>query len=62
MDVTNEAVHTTDDKDIEDIEAINRDFIVIKRGFVNLHYYYIPVSMVKGWDGHIVWLKITEEE
>jgi hypothetical protein len=62
MDVTNESVHTSDDKDIGDIEAINRNFIVVKRGIVNVHYYYIPISKVEGWDGHVVWLKITEDE
>ena len=61
-DVTNESVHTTDHKDIGDIEAINRNSIVVKRGFVNVHYYYIPISEVEGWDGHVVWLKITEDE
>jgi hypothetical protein len=62
MDVTNESVHTSDDVDIGDIEAINRDFIVVKRGYVNVHYYYMPMSKVEGWDGHVVWLKITEDE
>lgn len=62
MDATNESVHTSDDVDIGDIEAINRDFIVVKRGFVHVHYYYIPMNKVEGWDGHVVWLKITEEE
>jgi len=62
MDVTNESVHTSDDHDIGDIEAINRDFIVVKRGFVNIHRYYIPMSKVEGWDGHVVWLKLTEDE
>ena len=62
QDVTNESVHTTDDKDIGDIEAINRDSIVVKRGFVKVHYYYIPISEVEGWDGHVVSLKITEDE
>ena len=31
MDVTNESVHTSDDVDIGDIEAINRNFLVVKR-------------------------------
>jgi hypothetical protein len=37
MDVTNETNHTSDDKDIGDIEAINQDYIFVKGGFVNLH-------------------------
>ena len=57
-----ESVYTSDDVDIGDIYAVSRDFIVIKRGFVNIHYYYIPVSKVEGWDGNVLWLKITEEE
>jgi hypothetical protein len=57
-----ESVHTSDDVDIGDIDAVSRDFIVVKRGFVNVHYYYIPISKVEGWDGHVLWLKITEEE
>ena len=58
----NESVHSTDDEDIGDIYAISRDFIVIKRGFVNVHYYYIPISKVEGWDGNVLWLKISENE
>jgi hypothetical protein len=61
-DLTQESVHTSDDIDIGDIEATNKETIVIKRGIINLHYYYIPVSKVEGWDEHIVWLTITEQE
>lgn len=62
IDLVNESVHTSDDIDIGDIEAVNKNFIVVKRGFVNIHYYYIPQSKVEGWDGYVLWLKITEEE
>jgi hypothetical protein len=49
VDLVNESVHTTDDIDIGDIDAVSRDFVVVKRGFVNVHYYYIPISKVEGW-------------
>ena len=62
MDVTNESVHTSDDVDVGDIEAINRDFLVVKKGFISVHYYYIPITRVEGWDGHVVWLKIPQQE
>jgi hypothetical protein len=42
MDLINESVHTSDDIDIGDIMAVSWDFVVVKRGFVNVHYYYIP--------------------
>jgi hypothetical protein len=27
-----------------------------------VHYYYIPITRVEGWDGHVVWLKLPHEE
>jgi hypothetical protein len=43
----NHSVHTVDDMDIGDIFAINRQFIVVVRGFLNIHYYYIQLNKVK---------------
>jgi len=31
IDLINESVHTSDDIDIGDIDAVSRDFIVVKR-------------------------------
>lgn len=62
VDLINESVHTSDDIDIGDIDAVSRDFVVVKRGFMNIHYYYIPISKVEGWDGNVLWLKIIEDE
>ncbi len=61
IDLINESVHTSDDVDIGDIDAVSWDFIVVKRGFVNIHYYYIPIGKVEGWDGHVLWLNVPEE-
>ena len=62
LDLINESIHTSDDIDIGDIDAVSRDFVVVKRGFVNVHYYYIPITKVEGWDSHVLWLRITENE
>jgi Zinc-finger of C2H2 type len=32
------------------------------RGLINIHYYYIPINKVEGWDGNVLWLKITENQ
>lgn len=58
----NESVHSSDDEDIGDIYAINKYFLVVKRGFVRVHYYYIPLEKVEGWDGHVLWLNIPKED
>ncbi|MGN6561015.1 MAG: C2H2-type zinc finger protein [Candidatus Nitrosocosmicus sp.] len=61
-DLINKSVHTSDDIDIGDIYAVNKDFVVVKRGYINIHYYYIPIFNVEGWDGKVVWLKVNEEK
>ena len=61
-DLINESVHTSDDIDIGDIDAVSRSFVVVKRGFVNVHYYYIPIHRVEGWDGNVLWLTMPEEK
>ena len=29
---------------------------------MNVHYYYIPITQVEGWDGKVLWLNISEEK
>ena len=60
-DLIDESVHTSDDIDIGDIEAVSKSFVVVKRGFINIHYYYIPMSRIEGWDNHVLWLNVSEE-
>jgi hypothetical protein len=60
--IINESAHTSDDIDIGDIDAINKNFVVIKRGFIHTHYYYIPINRIEGWDGRVLWLKLTESQ
>ena len=60
-ELINESVHTSDDIDIGDIYAVNKNFIVVKRGFINIHYYYIPMFHVEGWDGKVLWLKLDAD-
>jgi hypothetical protein len=57
-----ESIHSSDDIDIGDIDAVSRDFIVVKKRYVNVHYYYIPISKVEGWGSNVLWLKVTEDE
>ena len=52
----------SDDMDIGDIEATSKDTVVVKRGIINVHYYYLPVSLIEGSDEQAVWLTITEQE
>jgi hypothetical protein len=60
--VINESIHTSDDQDIGDVHRVSRHFKVVKRGIVNVHYYYIPVNKIEDWDGHILCLRISEDQ
>ena len=60
INLLNESVHTSDDIDIGDIYAVSRNIVVVLRGIINVHYYYIPINKVEGWDGNVLWLKIRE--
>jgi hypothetical protein len=61
INLINESVHTNDDIDIGDVYAVSRNFVVVMRGLINVHYYYIPKKNVEGWDGNVLWLKVTEK-
>lgn len=64
MDLTKQPVYVRKrkGKNIGDIEAINKDTIVVKTGIKNVRYCYIPMEKVEGWDGHSLYLYITEDE
>ncbi|HSF50615.1 MAG TPA: hypothetical protein VLA74_07640 [Nitrososphaeraceae archaeon] len=62
IDLLNESVHTSEDIDIGDIYAVSRNFVVVMRGLINVHYYYIPISKVEGWDDNVLWLNISENQ
>jgi hypothetical protein len=61
-DLISESVHTSEDQDIGDIEAINSNFIVVKGGLVDVHRYYVSLNKVEGWDGWAVLLKLPQEQ
>jgi hypothetical protein len=62
VQLINRSVHTSDDIDIGDIFAVNKNFVVVVRGYFNIHYYYIPITKVEGWDGNVLWLKVNEQQ
>lgn len=61
MDLTKQPVYVRKrkGKELGEIEAVNNNTIVIKKGG---KYYYIPVDNMEGWDGRAVYLTITDDE
>jgi hypothetical protein len=64
MDLTKQSVYVRKrkGKEIGEVEAVNKDTIVVKKGKRGGKYYYIPIDKLEGWDGHVVCLTITDDE
>lgn len=64
MDLTKQPVYVRKrrGKEIGEVEAVNKETIVVKKGLRNERYYYVPLDKVEGWDGHVVCLTMTEDE
>ena len=61
-DLIHESVHTRNDEQLGHVEAVSRNFLVVKKGLVKVKRFYVPLTQVQGWDGKAVWLKVTEQE
>jgi hypothetical protein len=64
MDLTKQSayVRKRKGKELGEVEAVNKETIVVKKGKRGGKYYYIPIDRVEGWDGHVVCLTITDDE
>jgi hypothetical protein len=64
MDLTKQSVYVRKrkGKEIGEVEAVNKNTIVVKKGKRSGKYYYVPIDKVEGWDGHVVCLTITDDE
>ena len=61
-EMSSQSAPTSDDADIGYLNAPSRDFVVVKRGYLNEHHYHIPMTKVEGWNGEVLWLRIPEEK
>ena len=64
IDLIGQPCRTSDNQELGLLEAISADFIVIRKVYlaIHFHYYYIPYDRVQGWDGGLIWLRISKAE
>jgi hypothetical protein len=62
VQLIDDRVYTLDDVGIGTIYAVNKDFIVVKNGIINSHFYYIPVDNIQKWNNGKLWLKTTKQD
>jgi hypothetical protein len=48
--------------DLGEVQDVGAAFIHSKKGIATKQEYYVPKSLVEGYDGITLWFKITENE
>lgn len=48
--------------DLGEVQEIGQEFVVTERGRVKKSKFYLPKQLVAGYDGEVLWFKITEDE
>jgi predicted DNA-binding ribbon-helix-helix protein len=61
-DLIDKSVHTKGGDLIGNVDSVHKDFVIVKRNVVNAIYYHIPKERFEQWDGHALWLNITEKQ
>lgn len=59
--LVNKSVHTSDGVYIGNVHRVSDGFVLVKREIVT-NYYNIPKNKFEHWDGHALWLNVTEHE
>ena len=61
-DVVKKEARGLDNADLGEVQGLEQDLIVTKRGLVKKHTYYFPQILVDRFDGQILFLKITDKD
>ena len=48
--------------DLGEVQEISGEYIITQRGNVDKDRFYIPKNLLERFDGHTVYLRVTEEE
>lgn len=51
-----------DDYDLGEVQELNEEFVVTKRGVVDKDKFYLPRSKAVKFDGDKVWFNVTKDE
>ena len=61
-DIIKKKARGLDDADFGEIQEISGEYIITQKGKVDKDKFYIPKNLLEGFDGHTVYLRVTEEE
>jgi uncharacterized protein (TIGR02271 family) len=51
-----------DGEDLGEVQEVGQGYVLVQKGLVKKDKFYIPKTLVQGYDGHTLWFTCTEEE
>jgi hypothetical protein len=52
----------TGDYDLGEVDEVQSDTVVTKKGVVDKDKFYLPKNLAERYDGHNLWFRISKEE
>ena len=50
------------DADFGEVQLIMGNTVITEKGIADKNRFYLPKSLIEGFDGYTLWFKITEDE
>jgi hypothetical protein len=50
------------DFSLGEVQSVGTDYVLTEKGTVSKHHYYIPKSLVRGFDGKTLWFNVSESQ
>jgi len=61
-DILKKEARGKNDYDLGEVHELEPEIVVTKRGLVDKDKFYLPKSLVEGFDGDKIWFSITKED
>jgi len=60
--IKKEARGATDDSDFGEVQEVGQGYVLTQKGMMNKEKFYIPKSLVQGYDGDTLWFNASEND
>ena len=50
------------DEDLGEVQEVGDTYVLVQKGLISKHKFYIPKYLAEGYDGNTLWFKVSEEE
>jgi hypothetical protein len=61
-DVINKDARGMGGYDLGEVQSVNSDKVITKKGLIEGDNFFLPKSLVDRYDGHVLWFRITQEQ